>query len=87
VELLPLSRSAYVFVSTEGFSLWCKTTSTTIDVIDSPFDEKAEVQTLALAFAVCLFKSDELGEMFGDGTSAGLLGVLAFGRRLIGLVL
>ena len=88
VESLPLSRSAYVFISIEGFSLWCRTTGTTIDVMNSPFDENAEVQTLVLAFADSLLEADEpLEELIGGGTSAGLLEVLAFERRLIGPVL
>lgn len=89
MESLPLSRSAYVFISTDGFfSLWCRTTGTTIDVMNSPFDENAEVQPLALAFADSLLEADEpLGELIGDGTSADLLEVLALEQCLIGPVL
>lgn len=88
MESLSLSRSAYVFISTEGFSLWCRTTGTTIDVMNSPFDENAEVQTLASAFADSLLEANEpLGELIGDGTSADLLEVLALEQCLIGPVL
>ena len=51
--------------------------------MNSPFDENAEMQTLALAFADSLLEADEpLEELIGDGTSAGLLEMLAFERRL-----
>lgn len=66
--------------------MWCKMKGTTIDVMDTPFDENTEVQTLALTFLDSLLEADELGELFG-GISAGLFEVLASGRRLIGLVL
>ena len=82
-----LPRTVRLLLPIEGFSLWCRTTGTTIDFINSPFDENAEVQTVALAFADSLLEADEpLEELIGDGTSAGLLEVLAFERRLIGPV-
>ena len=52
--------------------------------MNSPFDENAEVQTLA---DLLLDADEPLEELIGDSPSAGLLEVLAFERCLIGPVL